>query len=187
MTNSKSEIVPLLNEAFSNNTRATELKPLIAQCANPLVVDWNGTLASDTEPIELNPEARASLSYILSHGITPFIITLADNWSYMLDLLKETMPNVRQEVVVMTNQTWSLDHPYPPWNKHVRHLFPGIANLAIIDNDIAATRNNPGMIGFHVKAYKPHSYLLDNEITYKYDSLTAATKAAATFYARIRQ
>lgn len=182
MTSTKPEIVLQLNEAFSKNKRATEQKPLIAQCIKPLVIDWNGTLASDREPIELNPEASHSLSYLLQHGITPFILTLADNWPYIRDLLMVKRPNILQEAVIMTNQTWSIDHPYPPWNKQVRHLFPGRNKLAIIDNDIAAVKNNPGMKGFHVKTYMPASDLLDSDITYTYQYLAAATKAATTIY-----
>ena len=182
MTNANPEIIFQLNAAFSKNSKATELTTLIAQCVIPILLDWNGVLASDLEPIELNPETRSSLRYILEHGITPFIITLADNWSYIHDLLKEVRPNVLQEVVIMTNQTWALDHPYPPWNKRVRHLFPGRNTLAIIDNDKAAVTKNPGMKGFHVKTYKPLSELIDQDISYAYESLTAATKAATAVY-----
>jgi hypothetical protein len=184
MTNTNPETIIELNKAFSANTKAIELKSLIAKCASPMVFDLNGVLASDAEPITLNPKATESLRYVLEHGITPFIITLADNWQYIFNLLQSENHNVLQEVVIMTNRTWATDHPYPPWNKQVRHLFPGSNPIPIIENDIAAVRNNRGMKGYFVKTYRPLSELLDSAIHYDYPSLMAATMAATEEYIR---
>lgn len=185
MANRKtSEIIYNLNSAFAAETRAGNLTKEISLCPNPIVVDWNGVLASDNGLLELNPEAKASLEYMIAHGLTPFIITLADNWADMVDLLAHIITDVTGKVVVMTKETWSYIDPNAPWQKHVRGLFPGKNLIPIIDDDKAATTKNPGMIGFHVKTYKPVSNLLDRDINYEYQTLMAATKAATAPHLR---
>lgn len=183
MANRKtSEIIYNLNSAFAAETRAGNLTKEISLCPNPIVVDWNGVLASDNGLLELNPEAKASLEYMIAHGLTPFIITLADSWADMVDLLAQIIPDVTGKVVVMTKETWSYIDPNAPWQKHVGGLFPGKNLIPIIDDDKAATTKNPGMIGFHVKTFLPQSEILDALNHYEYQSLIVATLSAVAHY-----
>ncbi len=178
------EIIASLNDRFSNGEPARELVSKIAKCKNPLVIDLNGTLTTQSEPISLRGDALKSLEFMIEKAITPFIITLADDWAGIHELLASGMPDVFEQVVIMTNQSWAPDHPYPPWRKHVRHLLPGTNVIPIIDNDKAAVRDNPGMRGYYVRTFKPESGFLDKLNQYSYQTLWEATTAAVSDYVR---
>lgn len=182
MTNRKT--IEYLNASLSRNVPAIELVSSIAEFPYPMIFDWNGTAASDNGPIMINPETITSIEYVLSHGLTPFILTLASDWVGIQKLLKSQSRNITKQVVIMANKSWAPYHPYPPWCKQVRHLFPGTHLLPIIDNDIAAVRDNPGMRGYFVKTFRPLSETLDKDIKYDYPSLLHATLAAVDEYDR---
>lgn len=175
-------ILASLNDKFSDYIPASTLLDQIAECANPAVVDWNGSLVSQTEPIILRDDAVKSLEFMIARAITPFIVTLASDWADIHELLASQMTNVVERVVIMTNQSWAPYHPYPPWRKHLRQLFPGSYAIPIIDNDNAAVTNNPGMRGYYVRTFKPESKILDLLNRYDYQTLWAATTAAVSDY-----
>ena len=182
---SAQEIVISLNDSFSNDVPAKSLVGKIALCANPLVIDFNGTLATQSEPISLRDDALRSLKFMIEKAITPFIITLADDWAGIHESLATGMNSMSDHVVIMTNKSWAPDHPYPPWRKQVRHLFSGTNDIPIIDNDSAAVRDNPGMRGYYVKTFKPESAFLDMLNMYSYQTLWEATITAVSDYVGI--
>lgn len=177
------EAIKVLNAKLGENKLAVRLNEQISRCPNPLVLDFNGVLVSDKLPVILNPETERSLEYLLQHGITPFIITLANDRNLIECLLSDVISDFSSKVVIMTKDTWGPVPTHPPlWFKQVRHLFPDGPDIAIIENDRAAAYNNPGMRGFFVKTFSPLSETLDADIKYDYQSLWTATIAAVQYY-----
>ena len=181
----KISIASRLNDRFKKDTCAYEVLEDIRSFSRPIAVDFNNVLASNMDPIVINPEAPAFLAHLRKIGDV-FIVTTAQDWQAVHKILRGgeawssgqvlmTLPNWRfitqfedyNPKGVETRKSyldlarsigWDIkeqDLVTPPGYKPIAPIFAKPWAIPLVDDSGLATHNNPGVLGICVQSFEP--------------------------------
>lgn len=202
-----------INGRFRKGQPAHRLKEEIRKFPQPIIVDFNGVLVDNLDPLEVNPLAASFIQELKDLG-TIFLMTTAQDWDSVHSFLTGNSlwyPGM----ILMTQPNWSfltdrepgskegqqmrdqfvstssgLGQPTtneyllaPPAYKRVAPLFNKPWLVPLIDDSLIATKGNPGILGISVEEWRPKFAGFNTEHYEGSNLLSAAVQQVRNHYA----
>ncbi len=161
-----------LNTAFKKEELIDQYKKTLQSIDKPILVDFNNVLVNDDYELEPNPYAKEFITELEKVGQV-IVITKAENWDFVnkklvefglwtnkmvlitkenfyIDNLDRSRYEISQEDFVLLEQRVKNTAPE---HKRVGETFGKDFDIPLIDDNVMATNNNPGIYGIHIEPW----------------------------------